>query len=91
MTNDEDRLVAVGATQNDEMCNFYVMYWMDGNELPGNSYCFTDGPPRYSWEDSDNLDARDAPANASVIPGTEVVIEQTVFDDNTQETLLQVT
>ena len=30
MKNDKDHAVWVGTTRDDEMCNFYLMYWMHG-------------------------------------------------------------
>lgn len=32
MVNFKDHAVWVGATRDDEMCNFYLMYWVDGHE-----------------------------------------------------------
>ncbi|CAH8855785.1 unnamed protein product [Trichobilharzia szidati] len=29
MKNDEDKVIPMGSTRQDEMCNFYVMYWVD--------------------------------------------------------------
>lgn len=38
--NNEDRTVITGETQNDEMCNFYIMYYVDGvNEVVADSVC----------------------------------------------------
>jgi len=46
--NDEDRDISTGPTQNDEMCNFYVMYYVDSdNELVEDSVCFNN----FEWED----------------------------------------
>uniref|UniRef100_A0A1I7XNI7 peptidylglycine monooxygenase n=1 Tax=Heterorhabditis bacteriophora TaxID=37862 RepID=A0A1I7XNI7_HETBA len=33
MMNDEDRVVSMGATGDDEMCNFYIMYWAEGDQV----------------------------------------------------------
>ena len=30
MVSYRDRMTWVGATANDEMCNFYMMYWVQG-------------------------------------------------------------
>ena len=93
MSNDEDHEIDVGATQKDEMCNFYVMYWVEGNDLVEDSYCFTDGPPSWSWENFNDGDISmsNMPGNVSVIPGTDEVIEATeqLFED-TEETLKKV-
>lgn len=37
-------------TNNDEMCNFYLMYYVkDGSPLDM-KYCITQGPPHYYWD-----------------------------------------
>lgn len=35
------------STGNDEMCNFYMMYWVDGDELLHEDVCSSPGPPNY--------------------------------------------
>ena len=32
MENEKDHAVWVGTTRDDEMCNFYLMYWMHGRK-----------------------------------------------------------
>ena len=49
MVSDRNRTTKIGATNEDEMCNFYIMYWMDGVESLKQKYCFTLGPPFYYW------------------------------------------
>ncbi|XP_040581267.1 peptidylglycine alpha-hydroxylating monooxygenase [Lepeophtheirus salmonis] len=50
MVNDRDWEVHVGATNEDEMCNFYIMYWIKGNGGPVRpNSCFSQGPPHWSW------------------------------------------
>lgn len=49
MVNHRDRITAVGATNEDEMCNFYIMYWVDGPVPMDKGTCFTPGPPLWSW------------------------------------------
>jgi peptidylglycine monooxygenase len=29
------------------MCNFYMMYWVDGDQLLENDVCASPGPPNY--------------------------------------------
>lgn len=41
------------ATNEDEMCNFYLMYYVDNGEPLERKYCFTPGPPKYYWSNSD--------------------------------------
>lgn len=47
--NDHDWTVLIGPTNDDEMCNFYIMYWVDGGKPISPSTCFTPGPPLWSW------------------------------------------
>ena len=49
MVNNGDYAVSVGSTRQDEMCNFYMMFWVDGTELPDQMRCSSMGPPFYSW------------------------------------------
>ncbi|CAG9117869.1 unnamed protein product [Plutella xylostella] len=48
MQNDNDHQVSIGATNEDEMCNFYLMYWTETAPL-SQKYCFSPGPPYYYW------------------------------------------
>ena len=68
------------------MCNFYIMYYVDGDQTLRDNYCFTPGPPTWTWEDLDGLDAALAPLSASIVPGTDEVIEATrhMLDDQQQ-------
>jgi len=50
MINEGDKDVFVGQTRKDEMCNFYIMYWVEGDELPSDTFCFSIGPPFYAWD-----------------------------------------
>lgn len=43
------------STGNDEMCNFYIMYYIDGDETLNNKYCFSMGPPHYYWSKDPSL------------------------------------
>lgn len=49
MDNYQDHYVHVGATGNDEMCNFYLMYYTKGDRILEKKFCFTPGPPIYYW------------------------------------------
>lgn len=42
--NTRDHTVLIGATGNDEMCNFYMMYWIEGQELLKNQDCIQYNP-----------------------------------------------
>jgi len=37
-------------TGNDEMCNFYMMYWVDGDQLLDEPICRSAGPPYYYFQ-----------------------------------------
>ena len=49
MVNHRDHAVWVGSTRDDEMCNFYLMYWVDGHNILTQKSCTSVGPPIYSW------------------------------------------
>ena len=48
--NHHEHDVYIGATNKDEMCNFYVMYWVLGKESVDKRVCFSQGPPFWSWK-----------------------------------------
>lgn len=78
MKNDESRTIQIGATQNDEMCNFYIMYFVDGTRTAVNHNCFTAGPPYYYWDNSPlkhKMNLKDAPQTASLIPDKNVYLK----------------
>ena len=41
MVNTRDRTTFVGATKEDEMCNFYIMYWVEGDQPMKKHTCFS--------------------------------------------------
>ena len=49
MDNYHDNAVWIGSTREDEMCNFYLMYWVHGKEILDQKKCVSFGPPLYSW------------------------------------------
>ncbi|KAK9304995.1 hypothetical protein QLX08_003727 [Tetragonisca angustula] len=51
MHSTRDSWTYIGATKSDEMCNFYLMYYVENDEPLSVKYCFTSGPPTYYWED----------------------------------------
>ncbi|CAD5125675.1 DgyrCDS13877 [Dimorphilus gyrociliatus] len=64
---DNDKTVRIGMTQDDEMCNFYIMYYLNANQKLSSDNCWTPGPPNYYW----NFPAADAvPESASTHPKT---------------------
>lgn len=74
MENTLDHKVQIGSTQNDEMCNFYIMYYVEKLPSLETNDCFTPGPPYWFWEkfdDQDGLNLKNLPQTASVIPGSD--------------------
>ncbi|KAM3967762.1 peptidylglycine-alpha-hydroxylating monooxygenase [Aphomia sociella] len=63
MNNTNDFPVRIGATNKDEMCNFYLMYWVQNDTPLEQKYCFSAGPPFYFWHK--------APLNFNRIPELE--------------------
>lgn len=53
-SRERDRLTQVGPTNNDEMCNFYLMYYVDNDTPLQMKYCTTAGPPYYHWSNEGN-------------------------------------
>ena len=49
MDNFQEHIVNIGSTGNDEMCNFYMMYYVNGDRILQKKYCFSAGPPSYYW------------------------------------------
>ncbi|XP_073957221.1 peptidylglycine-alpha-hydroxylating monooxygenase [Choristoneura fumiferana] len=64
MNNTNPYTVRIGATNKDEMCNFYLMYWVENGSPLDQKYCFSAGPPYYYWSR--------APQNFNRIPEKEV-------------------
>lgn len=60
MKSDRETWTLIGPTNKDEMCNFYLMYWVENDEPLDQKYCFTAGPPDYYWST--------APENFNHIP-----------------------
>ncbi|CAK1544472.1 unnamed protein product [Leptosia nina] len=63
MNNTRHEFVKIGATNKDEMCNFYLMYWVENDSPLKTKYCFSAGPPYYYWNT--------APENFNRIPDTD--------------------
>jgi len=42
--------VMVGGSGADEMCNFYMMYWVEGDDTLEDNTCLSPGPSKYFWE-----------------------------------------
>jgi peptidylglycine monooxygenase len=68
MFNKRSHVVRIGPTGNDEMCNFYMMYWVDGDQLLDDSVCLSAGPPYYYFQSDRHLNIDKIPADAFRIP-----------------------
>lgn len=61
MKNTRDRITYIGKTNQDEMCNFYLMYYVDEGSPLERKSCFTPGPPLYYWkQELSNIPDREA-------------------------------
>lgn len=62
MQSTRDTVTYIGATKEDEMCNFYLMYYVENDEPLTMKYCFTGGPPSFHWRDAGlfNIPTREA-------------------------------
>lgn len=50
MHNNLTHTVYIGSTGNDEMCNFYLMYYVDRmDRILERKVCVTPGPPTFYW------------------------------------------
>lgn len=63
MQSNRDRTTRVGSTNEDEMCNFYMMYWAE-KEILRKKTCFSLGPPFYYWNRSGLRDIPDSDASS---------------------------
>lgn len=52
MQSTRDTWTSMGNTNEDEMCNFYLMYYVENDEPLNMKYCFTPGPPTYYWQNN---------------------------------------
>ncbi|CAG9534227.1 unnamed protein product [Cercopithifilaria johnstoni] len=55
LNNKEDREITVGNTADDEMCNYYLMYWVLGDRILRDNTCYSPGPPEYYWSSEAEL------------------------------------
>lgn len=85
MENTLNSTVSVGSTQNDEMCNFYIMYYVDGDHLLDHNMCLKQGAPYWYWQnflDQTALNIAGAPSTVSAVPGSDRVLARTNGDLN---------
>ncbi|KAM7285311.1 peptidylglycine alpha-hydroxylating monooxygenase-like [Ixodes scapularis] len=50
LKNFRNRDTYVGPTSEDEMCNFYMMYYTDGDKILEDNLCYSKGSPTYYWK-----------------------------------------
>ena len=50
MESNRENAVWVGPTRDQEMCNYLVMYWVDGDKTLEQKSCSSLGPPIYYWD-----------------------------------------
>ena len=62
------------------MCNFYMMYYVDGDNLLDAQYCQRAGPPHWYWSDMESVHVENAPADASADPESNKVFKVGGFD-----------
>lgn len=55
MESNRETYTRVGATNKDEMCNFYLMYYVKEGTPLDMKYCFTPGPPYFYWDKDNHL------------------------------------
>jgi hypothetical protein len=63
----------IRATNDDEMCNFYIMYYVKGTKTLTGNVCYTPGPPFWYFKDfesdsSQKLDLSAIPKDISEVP-----------------------
>lgn len=84
MKNDGVKDVYIGSTQADEMCNLYVMYYVDGETLPHQKYCFSPGPLHWNWRNfyfHRRLQLNRAPNTISVEPASGTMYKESILQD----------
>jgi len=63
MVSNRDWTTRIGLTVEDEMCNFYIMYWTEGSEGLQTQKCWSYGPPLYKW----SMKLKNIPDTASTL------------------------
>nr|BAD98846.1 peptidylglycine a-hydroxylating monooxygenase [Dugesia japonica] len=88
MENKGDKLVRIGSTRNDEMCNFYIYYWVNRADSAQiyddkNQICFTQGWPDYKWDNF--IDPSKIPVTAAMLPGSNEAFKEMINNMNNDE------
>ena len=76
MRNNRDHIVSIGSTGDDEMCNFYIMYYVKGDRILDQNICMTYGPPFWSFANfvktnGHHLDLKQIPSDISQVPANQ--------------------
>lgn len=77
MKNEGQKTVRIGATSDDEMCNFYMMYSVSGDKDIQDPVCVSPGPPSWNWRDFSGIRFSDVPQEASEDPETKDLFKST--------------
>ncbi|CAG0920277.1 unnamed protein product [Notodromas monacha] len=80
MKSNRMRITTVGPTNRHEMCNFYMMYWVDGGNPLEQKYCQTAGPPLFYWS---WYGLRNIPQDASVLD--DLVLASTDYEADPED------
>lgn len=54
-SSSREKITEVGPTNNDEMCNFYLMYYVEKGTPLETPSCYDVGPPNSFWQYNDEL------------------------------------
>lgn len=87
MFNSRDKTVFIGSTGDDEMCNFYLMYYGKAGTSLTENMCMSFGPPNWYFKSNRYLDLSKIPKEASELPADQMeelpnAVEHTVHDSN---------
>ncbi|XP_035211350.1 peptidylglycine alpha-hydroxylating monooxygenase-like isoform X2 [Stegodyphus dumicola] len=55
MYNFRDTDTYIGYSSDDEMCTYYIMYYINADRTLSKNICFTSGPPDYYWSTDSNI------------------------------------
>uniref|UniRef100_U5EW08 peptidylglycine monooxygenase n=1 Tax=Corethrella appendiculata TaxID=1370023 RepID=U5EW08_9DIPT len=70
MESHRETVTYIGATNADEMCNFYLMYYVENDEPLDMKYCFSAGPPYFYWNNTETGLKHIPDFDASYLPKT---------------------
>ena len=54
--NDSNQTFIVGMLKDEtEMCLFLMLYWVEGKDRVEPQFCYTEGPPKWTWAKNTTL------------------------------------